>query len=108
MQCSTTQPGPGDLARCLAAARSRPCIVCGTSPDGVLQRCAERFQDVERVLVIAHGARNELAFVPVFWDGERALGCVDLDELLLVRPPAPRRQLRGPGREGPDPCAFAE
>ena len=32
--------------------------------------------------------RNELAFVPVFWDGERALGCVDLDELLLVRPPA--------------------
>ena len=86
MQCTPTQPGPGDLARCLDAARSRPCVVCGASPDGVLRRCAERFQDTARVLVVARGARNELAFVPVFWDGENALGCVDLDALFLVRP----------------------
>ena len=66
MQAITTDTGPAGLARFLVeATRSRQCIVCGASPDGGFRRCAERFRNVARLLVI----------VPVFRDGDGELGC---------------------------------
>ena len=38
--------------------------------------------------MIARGIRNELAFVPVFWDGSGELGCADFDGLALLRSPS--------------------
>ena len=94
MHTTTTEPDVVDLRESLEAARSRPCLLCGTSGDGVLRRCPERHQQAARLLVIARGTRNELAFVPVFWDGAGELGCAECDGLALLRPPALRHMDR--------------
>ena len=88
MPSTTTETDIAGLRASLDAARSRPCLLCGTSDDGVLRRCPERHHEVERLLVIARGTRNELAFVPVFWDGAGELGCAEFDGLALLRSPA--------------------
>ena len=86
MQSITNERGLSGLAGCLGAARSRPCLLCGTSGNGVFMRCAERCGEVQPLLVIARGARNELALVPVLWDGMGEVGCPELGRLALVRP----------------------
>ena len=88
MQSIIIEPDVAGLGGCLQAVRSRPCQLCGTSDDGTFRHCAERYQEAERLLVIARGNRNELAFVPVFWDGAGEPGCVEYDGLALLRPPA--------------------
>ena len=76
------------LEACVAAARSRPCRLCGSSRDGVFGQCNERYRDAQPVVVIARGARDELALVPVSWDGVGEIGCPELGVLCLVRPGA--------------------
>lgn len=76
----------GELARWLELARSRPCIACGSSPGGAgLERCAERYAGAPRLLAVGLGPDHDLAFVPIFMDGDRGVGCVALDELAIVR-----------------------
>ena len=88
MPSTTRETDPAGLGQTLEAVRSRPCLLCGPGADGVSRRCAERYRSTERMLVIARGARNKLALVPVFWDGAGELGCADLDALVLLRPQA--------------------
>ena len=76
------------LEACVAAARSRPCVLCGTGRDGVFGHCTERHRDVQPVVVIARGTRDELALVPVSWDGVGEVGCPEFGVLGLVRPRA--------------------
>ena len=76
------------LEACVEAAQSRPCRLCGTSSDGVFGQCNERYRDAQPVVVIARGARDELALVPVSWDGVGEIGCPELGVLCLVRPRA--------------------
>ena len=76
------------LEACVEAAQSRPCRLCGTSTDGVFGRCTERHRDTQPVVVIARGARDELALVPVAWDGVGEIGCPEFGVLGLVRPRA--------------------
>ena len=79
MQSITKERSLDGHAESLDAARSRPCLLCGSSANGVFMHCAERYRDVERLLVIARGGRHEVALVPVFWNGadelERAWRC---------------------------------
>ena len=72
----------------MAAARSRTCRLCGTSSDGVFGQCNARYRDAQPAVVIARGARDELALVPMSWDGVGEIGCPELGMLCLVRPRA--------------------
>ena len=84
------EPGQEDLARALEAARMRPCLLCGSAGDPVLRRCSETHRMVMPMLVVARGAANELAFVPVSWDAVGEAGCPRFDLLGLLRPAACR------------------
>ena len=76
------------LRACLEAVRMRPCRLCGTSPDGVFARCTSRHREPPPLLVVARGQSHEVALAPVAWDGAGEIGCVQSNELCLVRPAA--------------------
>ena len=83
--------GLDGLAQYITEARSRPCLACGTAGEGgLLTRCVERFADAPRLLLMAVGSRHELGIVPVFSDGSAMFGCADLEQMVLLRPPALR------------------
>ena len=90
MQFQNLETGPGSsgLAAALDAVAGRPCFLCGSSPDGLLGRCVERYRRVQPIVVVARGAAGELAIVPVVWDGVGEIGCPVLDSVGLLRPAA--------------------
>ena len=87
MQPNTDYPtAAGDIAQWLDLACRRPCPTCGSYPGGAgIERCTERFGGAPRLLVAALGSHGELALVPLFSDGDCAVGCVAIDELALLR-----------------------
>ena len=86
MQSANLEKSPEGLSACFDTIRTRPCRLCGTSPNGVFARCTTRYRKVGSLLVIARGPGNELALAPVAWDGVGEVGCVNPKALCLVRP----------------------
>lgn len=80
--------GPPGLAVALRAIAARPCFLCSGNPDGMLDRCVERYSGVSPIVVLARGVAGELAFVPLVWDGVGEVGCPLLDRVGLLRPEA--------------------
>ena len=84
-----------ELAAALAAVRGRwcePCDHCDHRPVRLSLEaeppCLLRQEPRNRLLVVARGARDELAIVPVVFSAAGAIGCPVLEDLVVLRPEA--------------------